>query len=35
MDLYDFMQVCKDNHIPVIGLSRADLVEELSGFTPA
>lgn len=35
MDLYDFMQTCKDNHLPVIDQSRTDLVEELSGFTPA
>lgn len=31
-ELYDFMQVCKDNHVPVIDVSRTDLVEELAGF---
>jgi predicted HTH domain antitoxin len=35
LDLYDFMQVCKDNRTPVIDISRTDLLEELSGFTPA
>lgn len=35
LDLYDFMQACKDNRIEVIDVSRADLVEELSGFTVA
>ena len=32
VDLYDFMQICKDNHIPVLGVSRSDLLEELSGL---
>jgi predicted HTH domain antitoxin len=35
LDIYDFMQVCKDNRVPVIDVSRADLLEELSGFTAA
>lgn len=35
LDLYDFMQTCKDNRIPVIDLSRTDLLEELSGFAAA
>ena len=35
LDLYDFMQVCKDNRIPVIDLSRSDLLEELNGFAAA
>ena len=32
MDLYDFMGVCKANHVPVINMSRDELVGELSGF---
>lgn len=32
-DIYGFMQNCKDNHIPVIGVSRDELVEELGGFS--
>ena len=32
LDIYDFMQVCKDNRVPVIDVSRSDLLEELSGF---
>jgi predicted HTH domain antitoxin len=35
LDMYEFMQVCKDNLISVIDISRNDLVEELSGFTTA
>ena len=32
LDIYDFMQVCKDNRVPVIDVSRSDLLEELGGF---
>lgn len=32
LDLYDFMVACKDNGVPVIKLSREQLLEELSGF---
>lgn len=32
--LYDFMGICKDNQIPVINITRNDLLEELSGFLP-
>ena len=35
VDLYDFMQICKENRVPVIDVSRIDLVAELSGFSPA
>ena len=35
VDLYDFMQVCKNNRIPVIDISGNELLEELSGFKPA
>jgi predicted HTH domain antitoxin len=34
-DIYDFMQVCKDNSVPVIDISRTELLEELSGFKSA
>ena len=32
LDLYEFMGSCKANQIPVINISRDDLLEELSGF---
>lgn len=32
MDLYDFMSICKENHIPVIDISRDELQAELNGF---
>ena len=35
VDLYDFMQVCKNNRVPVIDISGTELLEELSGFKPA
>jgi predicted HTH domain antitoxin len=35
MDLYDFMVVCKANRVPVIDISRIELLEELSGLNPA
>jgi predicted HTH domain antitoxin len=35
MNLYDFMQLCKDNGVPVLGVSRTELLDELSGFRAA
>ena len=35
ISLYDFMILCKANQIPVIDLSREDLVAELEGFKTA
>ena len=35
LDLYDFMVVCKDNRVPVIDISRDELLEELTGLNPA
>ena len=32
--LYDFMSICKSNRIPIIDISREELLEELSGFNP-
>ena len=29
MDIYDFMSACKENQVPVIDLSREELVQEL------
>jgi len=34
MNLYDFMSICKANRIPVIDITREELLEELSGFSP-
>ena len=34
-DIYDFMQACKNNQVPVIDISRTDLNEELGGFSAA
>ena len=34
LDLYDFMAVCKDNRVPVIDISRDELLEELTGLNP-
>lgn len=34
-NLYDFMTICKANRIPVINITREELLEELSGFDPA
>lgn len=33
MDLYDFMKSCKENQVPVIDLTRDELLEELDGMT--
>ena len=35
VDLYDFMAICKDNQVPIIDISRDELLEELSGLNPA
>lgn len=35
VNLYDFMVACKSNRIPVIDISREELLEELAGFKPA
>lgn len=35
VSLYDFMSLCKANQIPVIDLSREDLMAELEGFKTA
>lgn len=32
--LYDFMSICKTNRIPVIDITRDELLEELTGFNP-
>jgi len=34
VNLYDFMGVCKTNRIPVIDITRDELLEELTGFNP-
>ncbi|WP_434782204.1 UPF0175 family protein [Ferrovum myxofaciens] len=33
-NLYDFMSICKTNQIPVINITRDELLEELAGFNP-
>jgi len=35
VDLYDFMSICKNNQIPVIDITRDELLDELTGFNPA
>ena len=35
VSLYDFMSLCKSNQIPVIDVSRDELVAELAGFNAA
>lgn len=32
--LYEFMTICKLNRIPVIDITRDELLEELTGFKP-
>ena len=32
MDLYDFMDVCKDNKVAVMDSSRDELIEEMKGL---
>jgi len=34
VSLYDFMGLCKSNQIPVIDVSRDELLAELAGFNP-
>jgi len=34
-NLYDFMGICKANRIPVIDVTREELLEELAEFPPA
>ena len=34
VNLYDFMSICKENRIPVINITRDELLEELAGFPP-
>lgn len=34
VNLYDFMSICKANRIPVIDITRDELLEELTGFIP-
>ena len=34
VNLYDFMIICKTNRVPVISISREELLEELAGFNP-
>lgn len=35
VSLYDFMGLCKSNQVPVIDVSRDELLAELAGFDPA
>lgn len=35
VSLYDFMGICKSNQIPVIDITRDELLEELTGFNPS
>lgn len=32
--LYDFMGICKSNHIPVIDITRDELLDELTALNP-
>jgi len=34
MDIYEFMAACKQNDVPVIDISKEELLEELAGMTP-
>jgi predicted HTH domain antitoxin len=34
-DIYDFMSICKTNRVPVIDITRDELLDELAGFNPA
>lgn len=33
VDLYEFMQACKENQVPVIDLTREELLEEIEGMS--
>ncbi len=35
LDLYDFMAVCKRSRVPVIDVSREELLQELDGLNAA
>ena len=34
MTIYDFMKVCKENQIPVIDITREELLQELESMRP-
>ncbi len=34
VSLYDFMAACKENHVPVIDLTRDELIDELNLLLP-
>lgn len=34
VSLYDFMDICKSNRIPVIDITRDELLDELTGLNP-
>ncbi|MFA6922291.1 MAG: UPF0175 family protein [Gallionella sp.] len=34
MDIYKFMAACKQNDVPVIDISKEELLEELAGMNP-
>lgn len=34
INLYDFMAICKTNRIPVINITRDELLEEMTRFNP-
>ena len=34
LDIYDFMSACKQNEVPVIDISKEELLEELAGMMP-
>jgi len=33
IDLYDFMNACKENQVPVIDITRDELIEEIEGMS--
>jgi predicted HTH domain antitoxin len=35
LDVYDFMAACKQNEVPVIEITKEELLEELAGMTSA
>lgn len=35
VNIYDFMSICKTNGVPVIDMTRDELLEDLAGFNPA
>lgn len=34
LNLYDFMGLCKSNRVPVLDMTREDLLEDLNGMNP-